>query len=94
MEHTPTPWRAAKQGNAHKELPILREDGKEIGCIRGEARLGDAAFLVKATGAYDNLVETLRAIRNGLAALGDDMDEEHQLAHDFARAALADWEGA
>ena len=63
-KHTPAPWHVAGHGNANKELPILREDGKEIGCIRGEARLADAALIAAAP-------ELLAACRAMLKALKD-----------------------
>ena len=56
--HTPGPWRTARRGNGSQELPILRSDGKEIGCIRGEARLGDARLIAAAP----DLLEACKAL--------------------------------
>ena len=44
--------RTAGQGNGKQELPILRADGKEVGCVRGEGHLGDAYLF---SGAADLL---------------------------------------
>lgn len=61
-KHTPGPWHVAGHGNGNQELPILREDGKEIGCIRGEAHLADAALIAAAPTTADQLRQMLQAL--------------------------------
>jgi len=63
VKHTPAPWHVAGHGNGNKELPILRKDGKEIGCIRGEARLADAALIAAAPTMLTALKLALSIIR-------------------------------
>jgi len=58
MEHTRN-LKVAGRGNGKRELPILRADGKEVGCIRGEGHLGDAHLFVAAADLLKTCEATL-----------------------------------
>ncbi len=82
MKHTPGPWQVAGHGNARQELPILRADGNEIACIRGDARLADAKLIAAAPAL-------LRELRN-MTFRFEHMDApEDAEAIETARAAIA-----
>ncbi len=66
-QHTATPWKIAGQGDGNQILPILA-GGNRIGGISHDGSLADAAFIVQAVNAHDELVaacERLVAIESG-----------------------------
>ena len=94
-KHTPGPWRTARRGNGSQELPILRSDGEEIGCIRGEARLGDARLIAAAPDLLACLKEFVDDCDAAYPHLSTLHDEWPDLIDTYqkAKAAIAKAEG-
>jgi hypothetical protein len=90
MAHTKN-LRVAGQGNGKQELPILRADGKEVGCIRGEGHLGDAHLFAAAPDMLEALLDLVCCPAfNGKMF---ETDKESHKAWSVARAAIAKAKG-
>ena len=67
-QHTPGPWRVAKQGElGTQQLPILRSDGKIIAAIRNEGGLADARLIAAAPELLEALKTLVRRVERGNA---------------------------
>lgn len=89
--HTKTPWRT---GGEQNPTIIYDGDGWAVAStavvhVRKNAKYeadANAAFIVRACNAHDELVA---ALDWALSQIGDDLDLDHQRAFDGAIAALA-----
>lgn len=90
MEHTQGPLKVAGQGNKLGELLIRRADGKEIACIRGEGRLGDAYLFAAAPDLLAMLIEAVEWWTIYTDSQGDDFTNgENEPERDTLLQAIA-----
>ena len=92
--HTPTPWQVTPDGRArvrlvHVETSLDNPHGAGLPiCSIPTARQYDAAFIVRACNAHDELVEVARAF---ISFLDDDSQSDRRriACYEAAKAALA-----
>jgi len=84
--HSPAPFRVSR-GNGKGELPIYDAANREIGCIRGSGKLGDAKLFQAAPDLLEACKRLLIAAESSDGCEGGDspFDADYRMA----RAAIA-----
>lgn len=100
-KHTPTPWELTPHGRGwlidtrgayrYGPIAIIGDDSEGID---SEMRNYNAAFIVRAVNAHEDLVEALNYMLNAINILGGDCPQLFVIPEQVARAALATARGA